>query len=89
MEDNDCFMSDDDCSDFQLHYSVRENNIPLSVKLIKKGYDVNGRDNVGRTPLHYAYHYKYKELVDILLDNGASLFVKDVLGNVPPFYEND
>lgn len=45
--------------------------------LIRKGADVNPRDNKGRTPLHRAPGYDALAAASLLIESGADVNVKD------------
>jgi len=45
--------------------------------------DVNAVDNVGNTALHYAAYFKRDAVVQLLVDNGAKLEVKNKYGETP------
>jgi ankyrin repeat protein len=47
---------------------------------LEQGVDVNSRDKIGRTALMYAASYARAEVVELLLQNHANSFVKDVWG---------
>jgi len=51
--------------------------------LIKRGADVNARDNTGRTPLHFACQSGNINLVNMLIENGALVNERDNRGRTP------
>ncbi|KAL4234018.1 hypothetical protein ACF0H5_005672 [Mactra antiquata] len=51
--------------------------------LISVGVNVNSTTSFGRTPLHAAVAKDHLPIVDLLLDNGASLHQADMFGVVP------
>lgn len=52
--------------------------------LILKGADVNAKNaHTGKTPIYEAILHRNKDIVKILLDNGAIIIAKDDLGNTP------
>ena len=64
--------------------ALEENNIELVSYLIKNGAKVNMEDCDGRTALHYAVnadHPDKKQIVQLLLDNGADINIKDGITN--------
>lgn len=66
-----------------LHLAVRWGYEPGIEVFIKRGADVNCQDSAGRTPLHYVAQSTAswaQELIDMLLDKGARLDLKDVDG---------
>jgi len=46
--------------------------------------DVNGRDNWGETSLHLATLEGHKEIVELLIANGADVNAKNEYGKTPP-----
>ena len=52
-------------------------------KLIQAGGDVNEKDVVGATPLHWASHYGHVEVITALLAAGADKTIKDEDGKTP------
>ena len=45
--------------------------------------DVNGKDQNGKTPLHYAAWKGHKEIAELLIANGADVNAKDDRGRTP------
>lgn len=49
-----------------------------------KGAAINAKDNLwSRTPLHWAVETGNKDIVELLMSNGANMNVKDNLGKTP------
>ena len=63
-----------------LMYAVKSRHAHLALVLVKSGADVNAEDVKGRTALHYATIYERTEIIQMLLDNGASTDVQDKNG---------
>lgn len=56
-----------------LHIAVDEGDLEEIGRLLKKGFDVNKRDESGMTPLHCAVLDRNSECVQMLLDAGAQI----------------
>ncbi|EAX96438.1 ankyrin repeat protein, putative [Trichomonas vaginalis G3] len=41
--------------------------------LISNGLDINAKDEVGQTPLHFAADHNCKEITEIFISNGADI----------------
>jgi ankyrin repeat protein len=54
-----------------LHLAIEQGNIPLSQGLIRKGAEVNERDNKGKTPLQYAIAKRNQAAIALLQTSGA------------------
>ena len=66
-----------DHSDF-LHFSVASKNYLLIEKIIQSGFDINGRDSCGRTPLIIASGIKNNvEIIKLLLGNDCEINKSD------------
>lgn len=70
-------VSDRTCCDYDrrtpLHLAASDGAYKVTEWLIKKGADVNALDRFGRTPLEDAVRGDYREVVKLLMDNGARL----------------
>ena len=69
----------DDSGNTPLHYASGKNTLAL----IEVGANVNSQDKAGQTPLHAALSRGDIETAKILIENGASLRIKDSLGHTP------
>ncbi|KAH9088974.1 hypothetical protein Ae201684P_012261 [Aphanomyces euteiches] len=56
---------------------IRASYLNVAKELMKFGAKINTKDIDGRTPLHWASKNGYLDFVVELLDNGASVFVRD------------
>ena len=56
--------------------AAKEGDINKVKELVQQA-NINAQDNQGRTPLHWAAMNEHPEVVDVLLDNGASTQVID------------
>lgn len=68
-----------------LHEACFRSKLETVQVLINLFPNLEIRDNYGRTPLHYAI-LASREIVEFLLDRGASADVMDVLGQTPRYY---
>jgi ankyrin repeat protein len=69
----------------ELINNVIENNFDQVKALILGGTDVNLKDDKGWTALHFASQEFNKEIVTLLLNNGADPNSVDLDGNTPMF----
>ena len=51
--------------------------------LLQKGADVNKRDNIGNTPVHWAAWNNSTEAIAVLIEHGASINITNDEGNKP------
>ena len=58
-------------------------NLEAVKQHLKAGSDVNGKDNLGRTPLYRAAYNGHKEIVVLLLENKADTSARDANGWSP------
>lgn len=66
-----------------LHIASRHGNYKAVEILLKAGFDVNEKGDMGYTALHYAYKRKHKNIIELLLKNGASDKVTNKFGEKP------
>jgi len=62
----------------------KHNEIDIVKKMVKNGYDINSRDDSGRTSLHYAVNNK--DIAKYLIANGADTNIYDNGGKIPLMY---
>lgn len=60
-----------------IHEAARDGNNAAIEKFIEKGVNVNKKDEIGMTPLHWAVSYGQKESAEILIKNGALINIKN------------
>jgi len=63
--------------DSELIESVKQEKVDVARDLLKKGAEVNTRDSEGRTPLHHAMDKMNKEMMILLMENGADVDAVD------------
>ena len=70
--------------DISIHSAVEERNIEAIKKHLAIGTDVNAKgENRGATPLHWAAFTGYKEISELLIENGADVNAIDDDGISP------
>ncbi len=68
---------------FDLHLSAYAGNEADLAESLSEGYDINGVDGWGRTPLHIAAENSWDGITQILLDEGASPQIRDNRNRLP------
>ena len=63
--------------------AAKRNDIELLEKKISEGFDVNKKDYLQATPLHWASAYGNTESIDLLLKNGADIDAGDGKNSTP------
>ena len=63
--------------------AAKRNDIQLLEKKISEGFDVNKKDYLQATPLHWAAAYGNTESIDFLLKNGADIDIGDGKNSTP------
>lgn len=66
--------------------ALQEERPELAKKLIVKGRDVDMRDGLGNTALHYAAALGFSEVIQLLLEHGANIETENYEGQTPLFY---
>ena len=66
-----------------LHVAAAQNNPVAVAELIKRGDDVNVRNHVGWTPLHYAKYHGATDAYAVLVNSGADEDAKSEFGETP------
>ena len=59
-----------------IHKAAYDRNIEAVKQAIDDGADLNAKDNVNMTPLIYAINNSQKEIVELLIANGADVNAK-------------
>lgn len=54
-----------------LHEYVRDHDVDKVNELLQAGTDINDKDWLGYTPLHWAVYFGYPDLADLLISKGA------------------
>lgn len=77
-------MSDDHQNMSVLDLAAITGHVEVTEAIIEHGGDVNsGSPGLGFVPLHYAAEFDRAGVVDVLLDSGANVGVKDRVGSTP------
>uniref|UniRef100_A0A8D8WQM1 GA-binding protein subunit beta-2 n=1 Tax=Cacopsylla melanoneura TaxID=428564 RepID=A0A8D8WQM1_9HEMI len=66
-----------------LHLAAKEGHVTMCELLIQHKVDVNHRDIMGMTALHWAVTYEHYPVVSLLLDNGGDPNISDWFGRSP------
>ena len=66
-----------------LHQAVRDRDMEQTQALLSEGTDVNEKDWLGYTPLHWAIYFGYPDVVEILLSEGANPSIQSDTGRIP------
>ena len=70
--------------DFKDHYACLEGHLPVVKYLISKGANIEAKDYVNWTPLHFASSFnKKQDVVIYLVSKGANKTAKDKDGKTP------
>ena len=75
----DCIMHDRTA----LLFAVLCNKTDVIRLLLQNGADVNKRDRLGNTPVHYAAMMNYTEAIAMLMRHGASINITNNRGEKP------
>lgn len=67
----------------ELIHAVKYINIEKVKKLIRKGADINAKDNTQWTPLHWASHAGRKEIAELLIMSGVLVNAQEYQGMTP------
>jgi len=70
--------------DDALEYAARNGRVDAAKRLIQRGASVNGRGFFGATPLHWAIANGKLAMVEMLIEYGADLTLRDTTFNSPP-----
>ena len=54
-----------------LHQYVRDHDVDKINELLDAGRDINAKDWLGYTPLHWAVYFGYPDLIELLVSKGA------------------
>jgi ankyrin repeat protein len=71
-----------------LHLAVDNGDYRLVERLLERNYDniINARDNFGWTPMHIAALHNDTDIVQLLIEKGAKVNLKDSEQNTPLTY---
>jgi len=70
-------------ADLMFLMAVKERDVQLAGRLLKRGININARNQYGLTPLHVAVTNDDKAMIEFLLKNGADIDAPDQDGWTP------
>jgi len=70
-------------ADLMFLMAVKERDVQLAGRLLKRGININARNQYGLTPLHVAVTNDDKAMIEFLLKNGAHIDAPDQDGWTP------
>ena len=69
--------------DISIHDAAGEGDIEAVKQHLVAGADVNAKDHLGLTPLHYAAIEAHNEIIELLIAKGADVNAKEIGGVTP------
>jgi ankyrin repeat protein len=66
-----------------LFQAMKENSSSLAVKALKDGASINGSDDLGNTPIHYAVMVKNPKAVEFCIKKNAFINAQNKKGETP------
>ena len=66
-----------------IHKAALDGNIESVKQHLDAGTDVNAKDDIGRTPLHWSTVFGKNEIVELLMAEGADINAKSDGGRTP------
>jgi ankyrin repeat protein len=67
-----------------LHLAALNNHKEIAEQLIRKGAEIDARNEDGKTPLYYSINHSL-EIAELLISHGANVNAEDVYGQTPLF----
>jgi len=80
-QDKNLVNIQDELKEYPIFYAVKNNNINLTLLLIKYGAKTDVKDKTNKTVLETAIKNEYNEIASLLIDNGADVNAKDMTKN--------
>jgi len=69
--------------DISIIQAAADGNIEAVKQHLSAGTDVNSKDDIGCTSLHWAVNYNHKEIAELLIEKGAGMNEKNKTGATP------
>jgi serine/threonine-protein phosphatase 6 regulatory ankyrin repeat subunit B len=69
-----------------LHQAAKNGHLPLVDKLLNVGYHINAVDTDGYTALFYAVQCERRDIIELLLKNGADINIRNTLTGIAPIH---
>jgi len=63
--------------------AAARNDVSAAARFLERGADIHIRDEFGGTPLHYAAHFGYMDMIEFLVNGGADVNAQDGDGDTP------
>ena len=73
----------DSNGDSLFHLATLRDDLNSVSILVDAGFDVNSAGDMGNTALHYAYHKKNPQMVELLKAAGARTDIRNLFGRCP------
>ena len=69
--------------DISIREATEKGNIEAVKQHLAAGTDVNAKDDIGSTSLHWAVYYNHKDIAELLIEKGADMNARNEKGETP------